>query len=591
MLFNLVVVAVVLLVAYMWTAQGFFSALIHLLCTLAAGAIAFAVWEPLVYGLLLNATPTLAWTVGLVVPFIVALGVLRVATDKLVTRDIKVPGALDFAGGGLAGAGSGVISMGILVIGVGFMPVGATFMGHRRVEPDSGGSLVRTNALWAPVDTLTARLYESLSTGAFTAGNSSLARRMPDVADQSSMIRATYNDRGMTALKPSSFELAGTYIVEAPTLDELTTDGFNPRPDGSDWPQDVTRVDGSAPAPTSVIRGYTVRFLDGAAEKSGQIIVGPGSARLICELSDGTSEGFQPIAVVAQSSGKDIAASRYRFNSAGVFIGHASSSKNPAMSFEFVVPADAQPIDLLMKQVRVNLADAPAPRTYSVDERDDAIFSLDLIARSEDSSGGARPSASTIASRATGGGEGAIDGLDASDAGVRMTNTLSNLTLSRQMRGSLTVNDENLIVSGNHSFAADDIIGVKVPQSLKVTGFDVRPGLTMIQADVSLNRRLSLLGRAASAAEKLLPPVLTDSNSQVYEAVGYIFIAGDRVEVRYEPGTPVRALSELPSLSASRPGDRLVLLFQVTKGVEITSFTLGQQVEVATFEPPLLVNR
>ena len=39
MLMNLIVVAVVLLVAYMWTAQGFFSALIHLLCTLVAGAI------------------------------------------------------------------------------------------------------------------------------------------------------------------------------------------------------------------------------------------------------------------------------------------------------------------------------------------------------------------------------------------------------------------------------------------------------------------------------------------------------------------------------------------------------------------------
>jgi len=516
---------------------------------------------------------------------------LRVATDKLVTRDIKVPAALDFVGGGLAGAGSGVISMGILVIGVGFMPLGVEFMGHRRVEANSAGNLVRTNALWVPVDTLTADLYETLSTGAFTAGNSALARRMPDVADQASVIRATYNDRGMTTLTPDSFELAGTYTVEAPTIDALTTDGFNPRPDGTDWPQEVTRIDGSPPAPMSVIRGYTIRFLEGAAEKSGQIIVGPGSARLICELSDGTSEGFQPIAVIAQSSGKDIAASRYRFNSSGVFIGHASSSKNPAMSFEFVVPADARPIDLLMKQARVSLDDAPAPATYTVDERDDAIFSLDLIARSEDSLGGTRPSASSIASQASGGGEGPIDGGDATDAGVRITNTLSSLTLSRQMRGSLTVNDDNLIVSGTHSFAADDILGVKVPQPLKVTGFDVRPGLSMIQADVSLNRRLSLLGRAASAAERLLPPVLTDSNSQVYEAVGFIFMAGDRVEVRYEPGKPVRSLSELPSLSASRPGDRLVLLFQVAKGVEITSFTLGQQVEIATFAPPLLVDR
>ena len=105
MILNLIVVAIVLLVAYMWTAQGFFSALIHLMCTIVAGAMAFALWEPLTYAFLLNATPSLAWTVGLVIPFVVFLVGLRVATDKLITRDVKMPGAVDFAGGGIAGDG------------------------------------------------------------------------------------------------------------------------------------------------------------------------------------------------------------------------------------------------------------------------------------------------------------------------------------------------------------------------------------------------------------------------------------------------------------------------------------------------------
>ncbi len=592
MLMNLIVAAGVLLIAYMWTAQGFFSALIHLLCTLAAGAVAFAVWEPLTYGLLLGVAPTIAWSVGLVVPFVVTLVVLRVLTDKLITQDPKLPGAIDFVGGGLAGASSGVISMGVLVIGVGFMPLGVEFMGHRKVNYDATGNLVQTSALWVPADTLTARLYERLSLTAFTPGDSALAIRMPGVEDQASLLRASYDDRGSTILTPDAFDLVAAYTVEAPSLDELTSDGFNVAADGSPITPEIKRVDGDAPATSSVIRGYTVQFLDGSAEKSGQVIVGAGQARLICKLADGSSEGFQPVAVVAQSRGKDPVASRYLFNAKDVFIGSAGSARNPTMSFEFVVPADAEPLDLLLKQVRIDLSEAPAERTFTVDERDDAVFSLDLIGRSDEGPTGARPDPSTIARSSGGGADSApIDGRDARDLGVRVSRDLGSLTLSRQKKGSLTINDDSRVVSGTHVFAGDDIKGVKVPNALRVKEFHVRPGLSLIKADVSINKRLSLLGRAVSAAEQLLPPVLTDSNGQIYEAIGFIFDGGDRVEIRYEPGQPIRAMSELPTLSSSRPSDTLTLLFQVTQGVEIVSFTLGQQVEIATFDPPLIPTR
>jgi len=588
-LMNIIVAALVLLVAYMWTAQGFFSALIHLLCTIAAGALAFALWEPLTYAFLLDAAPSYAWTVGLIVPYIVILVLLRVGTDKLITRDVKLPASIDFAGGGVAGLGSGIISAGILVIGVGFMPVGAEFMGHRKVQYDAAGNLIASNALWIPADTLTARLYETLSMGAFTAGDGALARRMPGVENQASLLRATYDDRGATVLTPDAFEIVGTYTVEASTLEELTSDGFNPRPDGSPWPQDIKRVDGDTPAASSVIRGFSVKFLAGSAEKSGQVVIGAGQARLICELADGTSEGFQPVAVVAQSSGREITASRYRFNAKDAFIGAAGGASDPVMSLEFVIPADATPLDLLIKQVRVPVADAPQPRAYSVAERDDAAYALELIERTDEAPTGERPDATSYA--ASEGDSGPVNGREPGELGVLLSRNLRGLTLSRQLRGSLNVNDDNLIVSGSHSFPTGDVVGNKVPQPLKVKGFSVRPGVSLLQVDVSINQRLSLLGRAVDAAQQVLPPVLTDTNSQIYEPVGFIFMGGDSVEIQYEPGRPVRSLSELPSLSSSRPGDKLFLLFQVTTGAQIKSFTLGQQVEVATFDPPIIVDR
>ena len=52
--FNIILLGLIGLIAYWWANQGLFSAILHLLCVIVAGAVAFGVWEPLVYGLLLK---------------------------------------------------------------------------------------------------------------------------------------------------------------------------------------------------------------------------------------------------------------------------------------------------------------------------------------------------------------------------------------------------------------------------------------------------------------------------------------------------------------------------------------------------------
>ena len=56
-LLNLFIVGGVLLIGYWWANQGVFSALLHLLCVIAAGVIALAFWEPLMYKVLLRCCP------------------------------------------------------------------------------------------------------------------------------------------------------------------------------------------------------------------------------------------------------------------------------------------------------------------------------------------------------------------------------------------------------------------------------------------------------------------------------------------------------------------------------------------------------
>ena len=51
---NLVIILFVLAMIYMGTVQGLFSSFLHLMVVIAAGALAFAVWEPLTLGLLMK---------------------------------------------------------------------------------------------------------------------------------------------------------------------------------------------------------------------------------------------------------------------------------------------------------------------------------------------------------------------------------------------------------------------------------------------------------------------------------------------------------------------------------------------------------
>jgi len=111
-----------------------------------------------------------------------------------------------------------------------------------------------------------------------------------------------------------------------------------------------------------------------------------------------------------------------------------------------------------------------------------------------------------------------------------------------------------------------------------------------VQVDVSANTRTSLLGRSVATAEQVLPPVLVDTNGDRYQPVGYYYQDESKVEVSFEPGQPIQALSQLPSLSRSRPAQRLTLIFRVSFGRSIQYFALGNKV-VVRFDPPMLLNQ
>lgn len=92
MIFSAFAILVVLLSGYVWMLRGFFSALLHLVCTVAAGAIAFGFWEVLA-NLLLDqggALENSAWGIGLALPFALSLIPIRIVFDKLIPANVKL---------------------------------------------------------------------------------------------------------------------------------------------------------------------------------------------------------------------------------------------------------------------------------------------------------------------------------------------------------------------------------------------------------------------------------------------------------------------------------------------------------------------
>lgn len=581
MIFNLLVLVLVLFIAYMWATHGLFSAFIHMVCTIVAGAVAFAVWEPLVSGVLLGVREDIAWSIGLAGPFLLTLLGLRVAADKLIPANLEFDNTTNLIGGGAFGLVSSVITMGVLVLSMGFLRLPPSVLGYQPVVYDAQGSLVRGGSLWIPVDKLTSDFYERLSLAGFST-DEPLALHQPDVDEQSGALRVTFNGTSRTTVTRDSFSVVGRYTVVPGGGDSLYADSFNVNNQGQPIPQVVKAPNGDVLA-AQKLEGIVLKFNSKAREKSGQIVIGPGQLRLVCEVDD-HAIAVHPVAMISQAKGSDLSAGRFRFDAQEVFIASVGGAADATMAFEFPLPAGAKPTDLLVKNIRVPiesikpLAAAPA-EGFTVAQRDSAIRNLAILAMGAGPAGAQTDtsSAATIAAEGYAG---------ARDAGIAVTSSLPQ-PFNKSYRASLELNDKNAIINGQHKFAREEL-GGSMPSTLAVSSFATPADTSMVQVDVSLQSKLSLLGKSVQTAESVLPPVLVDNLGQQYQAVGWIFEEQDAVDIRYLPGDPVRGLSQIPTLSRSRPDQRLKLLFVVTKGVNITSFNLGGKA-LYVFDPPVKV--
>lgn len=583
MILSIAVIVLVGAIAWTWAARGLFSAFIHLACTLAAGAIAFAFWEMAAGALLgVDQTREMAWAIGLALPFALALGALRLATNKLIPKNVEFDDATNFVGGLVVGAVSGVVSVGVLVIAAGHLPLGRSLLGYEPLTYDSG-NLVRTGSLWLPADRIVASVYGGLSTGSLST-STPLALRRPDLVERAALTRMTYADAGISALRPDDFRLVGRYTVEARSVQELLTDTFTKNAAGAFTAQSARTLSNEEFPPGSRIEGYVVEFNAGAKEKFGQVVAGQSTTTLTARSEDGDVVTLAPIAMVTNRGAAVPDFTRWRLDAADLFIPTVGGATEAPMAFEFVVPAGHQPLDLFVRNVRVDARAEPYATYASAEERDEAIRGRSMFVALGLSPEGIDESKLDFGESATvAPPQGFVGGRDEV---ARLGPRLGGVFNRGNRGGALEVNEENEVVSGTATFRPEQFNERGLPQSLAVDRL-FSPAQTMIvQVNIGVSSKASLLGRAFDRATQVLPPTLIDSSGQSYAAIGFVYETADRVELRYTPGQPVRGLTEIPELSASRPDDELRLIFSVSAGADIEMLTLGSKVLVR-FDPPM----
>ena len=187
MIISVIAIAVILLITYWWSNNGAFSALVHFLCVVTSGAIAFGVWEPLSYRMLSSSAGEYSKGLVLVGVFVVLLAILRIFTDRFIPMNLSIPRLADVTIGAGFGLASGVLSVGLLAIGMGFFQSTVTigdFTGwSRRSDVANAPAIGSDNAPLLTISNIAGGFFSYLSWGPYTPwlGGGTIDTHMPQL--------------------------------------------------------------------------------------------------------------------------------------------------------------------------------------------------------------------------------------------------------------------------------------------------------------------------------------------------------------------------------------------------------------------------
>jgi len=522
--FNLVILGLVGLIGYWWANQGVFSGLLHLLCVIVAGAIAFAFWEPVTVGLLLRGTgfDNFAWGVSFIVLFVVPLFILRLATNKLVPANVDLPHWANLLFGAPIGLASGVLTVGMILLGVGFVQSQRDIFGVTGVvrNPNDATQITQVGRkLWIPVHTLTTDFYGWLSVTSLSTGQP-LRQYYPDLDKVSvSQFRDTFR-RGFGQVS---------------------------------MPPDAATIKSVIVCPERNRCGVRVQFTAEARDFGEQLTISSAQLRLVSTAS-GTSHPYVAHPEKWWQPTKTGSVGEYLFDDISNYATTVPGQESAAMAFDFPWPnADTRvPAFIQIKGVRFKL-----PRAEAVSGPD--------YERMLGSSGSAQTTTTTVRD---------FDGTgQLTSTQLQVSNSLRPVNGStNRLPGTIRVNSERFIMEGTGEFSRND---PRPSRALRLKGFVEPEGTKNVQLRVRRGGigdifNPSLRQRAGDDAT----PMLVDSMGRTYRPIGFIYDLGDKVTVSLSPRKPINSVTDLPQLSQSG-GRELRIIFSVTEGVQLVGLRLG----------------
>ncbi|MBX3363337.1 MAG: CvpA family protein [Phycisphaeraceae bacterium] len=594
---------------YLWLTRGFFSALLHLACVIVAGAIAFAVWEPIAYAILKPAPKSgtfwwlggSAFAIALVVGFAVPLAILRVAIDKAIPGNAQADKIPDMVGGGICGFLAGGITAGITVISLGSLWVSQDFLGHQRLVWNGADSSLRSSSrlLLLHVDDWTAKFYGRLSTTTFEPKpEMALGRMYPALADVPSSIRRTRDrGRGKNYLRPDDTNLEKIYSVG---LDENgnVIDGssvallLRSRGEQTETNRNIRVTDRKGNdllQPGAYVMGYIMNFTAGARERSvSQVALTPAQVRLVCEDADGVATEVFPIALLSRvDPGRStdpsvvagiVAYERYSLTD-DQGLGTVAGDGTPRLGIEFLVPAGHKPTALYVKNLRFDVRSRkPDVRFVSGFERQRAIDNRTLFGESAVAIDESKAVTVTL-------------GENPRTRGVNATASIQpRTTIQAGTEGSLQVNSQRRVVAGIAQYNVPDMNRYQIDRQLRIDSFEPTPGTNLVQIFITSGD-----GIDDPAVDFSKPPLrglfdrpmyLVDTQGNLYPCIGYVYKGAQYGGIRFTRNDPLSGLADLPQLPGPTVRNlSIVLLFEVTRGARVRGFVLGDEMYIR-FEPP-----
>lgn len=538
-IFNLIVAALVLLIAYWWANQGVFSSILHFVCVACAGAMALALWEPVTVNFLLSGGgfDDYAWGLSLGGMFVLFLFLFRLAADKLAPSNLEFPQWANYAVGGAIGFLSGMLTMGITLISAGFIQSTTElggFIGFAR-DQQASGAPARIQSMWLPVASFTEGFYSTLSKGALSPlRQTALALYYPGLADVAlSAHRDSYSDgAGKTSIAPGAL-----------TVGALAFDPAYRNTDGSQGAYAVpVQVEASA--------------FDGGE----QFTLSSAQVRIISDGS--TARAVHPTQWIQPNDGG--VRMVYAFDD----LTNYASSVPGQQSVELVLIFPSTPLEgrtpkfIQVKGLRLQL---PQAQEMASAFRPDG-----------DSGGGADATAQVLAS------------VQSSDAPIvpgliELKNSLMPAQLSSNQVSGMDVLENNQgtwITKGRGEFGKGG--AGSISRSNRIRGFFFDKGTQIVMLDVSRGQNLPVdVYDSALALNRGAQIALVDSQGNQYRPAGYVWEKTDKVELFYDSTRLIASIGQLPALPSSG-SHTLKLVFKVPEGATIVAVRVGDTIVAKT---------